>query len=93
MTKEQQAERYATRLGRCLTAVKILVIAAVAAIAALVVFVAVAVGVNMQDGNPEGVLLGAIIPGMFAAACVIGAISALVTAKISVVKLKKLGSE
>lgn len=93
MDKEQQAERYAVRLGRCLTAIKILIIAAVAAIAALIVFVVVALGVSMQNGNPEGVLLGAIIPGAIAVACVAGALASLIIARITMVKLKKLGSE
>ena len=93
MDKEQLAERYASRLARCLAAVKILIISSVTAIAALIIFTAVAFGINMQDSNPEGLLLGVIIVGFVAVACVVGALSAIVTAKITLTRLKKLGAE
>ena len=93
MTKEQLAERYAARIARCFTALKILIIGAVAAIAALVIFAAVAGGINMKESNPEGVLLGVIIPGLSAVACVTGALCTIVIAKITMTRLKKLGAE
>lgn len=93
MNKEQLAEKYANSIKKCLSALKILMISAVVAIAALVIFVAVAGGVNLWESNPEGVLWGIIIPGMIAAACIAGALVAIVTAKITMTKLKKLGAD
>lgn len=90
MDKEQLAKTYATRINKCLLAVKIFIISAVVAVAALLIFTLAASGSSLKDSNPEGVLLGVIICGMFAAACVIGALSAIVTAKITMTKLKKL---
>ena len=90
MDKEQLAEKYAKRLNKCLWAVKIFIISSAVAIAALVIFAFVAGGTGLKDSNPDGVLLGVIIPGMCAAACVIGAIAVLITAKITMNKLKKL---
>lgn len=90
MTNEQLAKKYATTLNKCLTAIKILVICAIAAVGVLVVFAVIAAGANMQTNNPEGVLLGVVILGAFAAACVTGALAALLTAKTVMVKFKKL---
>ena len=93
MTNEQLAERYALRLKRCLTAVKIFLISSAAAIVALVIFAAVAVGINMQESNPQGLLLGVIITGMFAVVCIVGALTVILIAKITLTRLKKLGTE
>ena len=90
MTNEELAQRYADRLIKCLTAIKIFVIGAIAAVAALIIFAMIAIGVNMQESNPSGLLLGVIILGTLAVACVLGAMSTLVAAKITVTKLKKL---
>ena len=64
MTNEQLAQKYSNRLSKCLAAVKILMICAIVAVAALVIFALIALVTKMQDSNPDGVLLGAIIPGM-----------------------------
>lgn len=93
MTNEQLAQKYAKRLKKCLAAIKVFIICAIAAIAALVVFILIAVLSGMQEGNPNGLLLGVIIPGTFAVACVIGAIATLVTAKITITEFKKLGAD
>lgn len=93
MDKEELAALYAARLNRCLAAMKILIILAAAAVVGLLVFFAVASGINMKDSNPNGVLLGIIIPAGTAAAAVTGALTSVVVAKITMVKLKKLGAE
>lgn len=93
MTNEQLAQKYASRAQKCLTVIKVLMICAVVAIAVLIIFAAIAVGVNMQESNPQGMLLGIVIPGMLAVACVIGALAALLTATITINKLKKLGAD
>lgn len=93
MTNEQLAQKYSNRLNKCLAAIKVLMICAIVAIAALVIFAIIALGVKMQESNPDGVLLGVIIPGIIAVACVIGALSALVTAKIVMSKFKKLAAD
>lgn len=87
------AERYVTRLKRCLTAIKILIVVSIAAIAALVIFIIVAAGTDMQSTNVNGLLIGVIVPGFLAAAGVAGALAVLVVAKITLNKLKKLGAE
>lgn len=93
MNKEQLAEKYATRINKCLLTVKILMISSVVAIAALTIFITIAGGINLWESNPEGVLLGVIITGMLAAACITGALAMLITAKITMTKLKKLGTD
>lgn len=93
MNNEQLAKIYANRLNKCLLAIKIFMISAMTAIAALVAFALIAICVNMQESNPQGVLLGIVVLGLFAAACVIGALSTLLTAKITMTKLKKLGAD
>lgn len=90
MTNEQLAQMYADRLKKCLAAIKIFVIGAMAAVAALIIFAMIALGVNMQESNPYGLLLGVIILGVLAVACVLGAMATLVAAKITVNKFKKL---
>ena len=91
MNKEQLAEKYATRINKCLLALKILIISAGVSIAALVIFVVIAGGVNLWESNADGVLLGIVIPGIVASACVTGALAVLIAAKITIKKLKKLG--
>lgn len=93
MTNEQLAQNYANRAQKCLAAIKILIIGAIAAVAVLVVFASIALGVHMQESNPQGLLLGLIILGMLAAVCVIGALAALLTAIITIKKLKNLGAD
>lgn len=93
MTNEQLAQKYVNRLNKCFAAIKILIICAIVAVAALVIFAVIAVAVSMPKSNPDGMLLGVIIPGAFAVVCIIGAFSALVTAKIVMSKFKKLGAD
>lgn len=93
MNNEQLAQKYANRLNKCLLAIKIFIISAVVAVVTLLIFILAASGSSLKDSNPNGVLLGVIICGMFAAACVIGAIAVLCTAKITITKLKKLGAD
>ena len=93
MTNEQLAQKYANRLNKCLAAIKILMICVMVAIAALVIFAFIALGLNMQKSNPEGLLLGVIIPGFTAAACIIGVLATIITAKIAMNGLKKLGTD
>lgn len=93
MTDEQLAQIYANRLNKCLAALKISVISAISAIAVLVVFALIAGGVHMQESNPQGLLLGLLILSMIAVACVIGALISLLTATITIKKLKKLGAD
>lgn len=92
MTNEQMKEKYVSRLNKCLSAIKILVICAMAAVAALIIFIVAAKGVELQDSNPEALMIGVIIPGSIAAACVIGALSALGTAAVTLKKLNKQDS-
>ena len=93
MTNEQLAQKYANSLNRCLTALKISVIGAIAAIAVLVVFALIAGGAQMQESNPQGLLLGVVIPGIIAVACVVCALISLLTATITMKKLKRLGAD
>lgn len=90
MTNEKQANIYVARLKRCLGAVKILVICAIAAVAALLIFSMAANGAGMKESNYGGMLLGIILIGSIAVLCIIGAVVTVVVAKITVSALKKL---
>lgn len=93
MNNEQLAENYVSRLKKCLSAVKILVTCTMTAVAALIIFIVAAKGAGLQDSNPTALIIGIAIPGFLAAACVIGALSTLIVAKVTLNKLKKLGIE
>lgn len=91
MTDEKQAEAYVSRMKKCFTALKILIGLAVACIVVLAVFAAVAVGTDMYKNNISAALLGLTIPMLCAAVFFCGGVAVLLTAKITLNKLKKLG--
>lgn len=90
MTNEQRAEKYVSRIKRCLTAIKILIITTVAALLVLVLFIAVAAGAQIYSYLTAAVL-GLCIPMLCAALAFCGALTAILVAKISLKQLKKLG--
>ena len=92
MNKEQLAEVYVSRLKRCLSAVKIMIIVTVAAVAALVIFAVVAAVTGMNESNLAAMLLGFVILGIAAVLCVTGALIALMVARRTMTNLKKLGN-
>lgn len=92
MDKEELANVYASRLKKCLLAVKIFVSAAFVSVAAMLIFIAVAAGVNLQDSNLAGLVVGVAVPGFTALACIIASFICLFIAKITLNKLKGLGS-
>lgn len=92
MANEQLAERYAKRIKRCLTAMKIFLICVLAVLAVLVIFILTAGGSNMRESNPAGFQWGILIIIMLAVLCAIGIIAAILTAQITIYKFKKLGT-
>lgn len=93
MTNEQLAQKYANWAQKCLAALKILIICAVAVIGVLAVFAAIAFSINMQESNPTGFLVGLLILSMLAVVCIICALIVLFKAAIAIKKLKNLGAD
>ena len=90
MTDAQKYQLYSKLIKGCFFVMKITLICAVAALAALVIFMGVSAGIGLNESDPQSFLMGVVVCAGATVVFLITAIACLLTATLTLNKLKKL---